>query len=73
MFPVACPKTAMRDVIFIFHFINRKTTMRNLFIKRNGGNTHKNNAIGRDLSFLIFVMQKCQKLTRIFDLTLKHN
>ena len=43
-------KTALRDTFFIFHFIDGKTVMRNLFINRTGWNTHKNNAVGRDLS-----------------------
>ena len=48
---------------FIFHFIDRKTAMGNLFINRTGRNSNKNNAIGRGLSFLVFVSQMSQKQT----------
>ena len=40
MCPVACPKTAERHRLS-FHFIDRKTAMRNLFNNRTGRNTQK--------------------------------
>ena len=73
MFPIAGSKTAMRDAVFIFYFIGRKTAMRNLFINWTRRNIHKHNAIGRGLFFLIFVWQVSQKQTPIFDLSHKHN
>ena len=41
MFPVVHPKTAMRDAVFIFNFIDLKTAMHNVFINRTGKYTHK--------------------------------
>ena len=55
MFPVVHPKTAMRNAVFIFNFIDLKTAMHNVFIKRTGKYTHTNIGV---VSFLIFMSQK---------------
>ena len=35
VFPVAGPKTAMHDIVFIFHFIHRKKKQRASFDQQN--------------------------------------
>ena len=55
MFLVVCPKITMRDVVFNFLFIDRKTGMHNLFfINRTEGNRHKHNIMDREPTVLVF-------------------